>query len=227
LSAAAFVIEMRRAGLVLCMAERAVARGAANLQCREVTSKFKFLAPSFRQSPGRSMLSDNIRLCRPDERSLILAIVNAAAERYRGAIPADCWHEPYMSADQLECDIGAGITFWGAVDEGGQLVGVMGIQQVKDVDLIRHAYVRPDQQGKGVGARLLAHLEGTSSRQILIGTWADAAWAIRFYRGRGYTLVPPNEIASLLTTYWTISARQIETSVVLAKPALTQAEVLN
>jgi len=163
---------------------------------------------------------DAIRPCRPDERPAILAIVNAAAERYRGAIPADCWHEPYMSAEQLERDIAAGVTFWGYVDEGGELVGVMGIQPVKDVDLVRHAYVRPDRQGRGVGARLLAHLEGLGSRQILIGTWADAAWAVRFYQGRGYTLVPRGEAAELLRTYWTISPRQVETSVVLAKPPI-------
>lgn len=163
---------------------------------------------------------DTIRLCRPDERAAILAIVNAAAERYRGAIPADCWHEPYMTAEQLERDIAAGVTFWGYVDEGGELLGVMGIQPVKDVTLVRHAYVRPDQQGRGIGARLLAHLEGLTSRQILIGTWADAEWAIRFYQGRGYTLVPRSETAELLRTYWTISPRQIETSVVLAKPPI-------
>ena len=162
----------------------------------------------------------SIRRCHPEDFPIILAIVNAAAERYRGVIPVDCWHEPYMPAAQLERDVAAGVTFWGAVDEGGALVGVMGIQPVEDVDLVRHAYVRPDQQGSGVGSRLLAHLEGLASRRILIGTWADAAWAIRFYQRHGYTLVPPSETAELLRTYWTVSPRQIETSVVLAKPAL-------
>jgi GNAT superfamily N-acetyltransferase len=162
---------------------------------------------------------DGIRLCRADEAPAILAIVNAAAERYRGAIPADCWHEPYMSREQLERDIAAGVTFWGYVDEDGGLAGVMGIQRVKDVALVRHAYVRPDRQGRGIGGRLLAHLEGLGSQRILIGTWADAGWAIRFYAGHGYVLVPQRETAALLRTYWTVSPRQIETSVVLAKPS--------
>lgn len=159
-----------------------------------------------------------IRLCRVEERSAILAIVNSAAERYRSAIPADCWHEPYMPADQLERDIAAGVTFWGYEDDFDVLLGVMGIQRVRDVELIRHAYVRPDQQGRGVGGALLRHLENLSRQQILIGTWADAVWAIRFYQHHGYTLVPSAETGQLLRTYWTISPRQIETSVVLAKP---------
>jgi GNAT superfamily N-acetyltransferase len=163
---------------------------------------------------------DTIRRCHPDVHPAILAIMNAAAERYRGAIPADCWHEPYMPAEQLARDVAAGVTFWGSVDEGGALVGVMGIQSVKDVDLIRHAYVRPDRQGRGIGGRLLTHLEGLSARRILIGTWADAGWAIRFYQDHGYTLVPQRETAALLRTYWTVSPRQVETSVVLAKPAI-------
>ena len=146
--------------------------------------------------------------------------MNAAAERYRGAIPGDCWHEPYMPADQLERDIAAGVTFWGYADGRGELVGVMGIQAVRDVDLIRHAYVRPDQQGRGIGGELLAHLEGLTRRRILIGTWAGAAWAIRFYQRHGFELVPAAQTASLLEAYWTVSERQIETSVVLAKPPL-------
>ena len=164
-----------------------------------------------------------IRLCRPDEHPAIRAIVNAAAARYRGVIPADCWHEPYMPADQLERDVAAGVTFWGSADDRDELVGVMGIQPVRDVDLIRHAYVRPDQQGRGIGGELLAHLEGMTRRRIFIGTWADAAWAIRFYQRHGYVLVPEAETASLLRTYWTVSPRQIETSVVLAKPPIAPA----
>ena len=150
----------------------------------------------------------------------MLAIVNAAAERYRGAIPDDCWHDPYMSADQLDRDLAAGVTFWGSEDSHGQLSGVMGIQRVEDVDLIRHAYVRPDQQGRGIGGRLLAHLERLGRRRILIGTWADAVWAIRFYQRHGWVLAPESETADLLRTYWTVSPRQIETSVVLAKPPI-------
>ena len=125
-----------------------------------------------------------------------------------------------MPAEQLERDVAAGVQFWGCVDEGGELAGVMGLQPVSDVDLVRHAYVRPDQQGRGVGGRLLAHIEGLSSRRILIGTWADATWAVRFYEGRDYTLVPRDAAARLLRRYWTISPRQVETSVVLAKPPI-------
>ena len=148
----------------------------------------------------------------------MLGIVNAAAERYRGAIPSDCWHEPYMSAEQLDRDVAAGVRFWGFVDAAGELLGVMGLQSVRDVDLVRHAYVRPDRQGRGVGGRLLAHVEALTPGRILIGTWADAEWAIRFYEAHGYTRVPPDTAAALLRTYWEIPARQIETSVVLAKP---------
>ena len=164
-----------------------------------------------------------IRLCSAEERCAILAIVNAAAERYRSAIPADCWHEPYMTDGGLACEIAAGVTFWGYEDELGLLIGVMGIQHVDDVDLIRHAYVRPDRQGRGVGSALLRHLEESSPRQILIGTWADAIWAIEFYQRHGYALAPDEVTGSLLRTYWTVSPRQIETSVVLAKPPITLA----
>ena len=158
-----------------------------------------------------------IRLCRSDEQPAILAIINAAAERYRGAIPEDCWHEPYMPADKLAAEIAAGVTFWGYLDEREELLGVMGFQQVGDVDLVRHAYVRPDQQGRGIGGKLLAHLERQSGRTILIGTWADATWAIRFYQSHRFMLVPAAETPALLRRYWTISPRQIATSVVLAK----------
>ncbi len=162
-----------------------------------------------------------IRLCRPDERSAILDIVNAAAERYRGVIPADCWHAPYMTPEQLARDIDAGVTFWGYADDAtGELAGVMGIQPVRDVTLVRHAYVRPDRQGRGVGGRLLAHLEGLTTRPVLIGTWADATWAISFYEAHGYTRVPSALTAELLRTYWTVPPRQVETSVVLAKPSI-------
>jgi GNAT superfamily N-acetyltransferase len=160
-----------------------------------------------------------IRPCRPDERATILAIVNSAAEAYRGVIPSDCWHEPYMSAKDLEREIEAGVEFWG-YEADGELTGVMGIQHVRDVDLIRHAYVLPASQGRGIGSALLAHLRGSSTRPILIGTWTAAEWAIRFYQRHGFELVSPSQKASLLKTYWTISERQIETSVVLASPAL-------
>lgn len=147
----------------------------------------------------------------------MLAIVNSAAEAYRGVIPEDRWHEPYMDAGELEREIGAGVAFWGYEAEG-ELVGVMGIQPLGDVDLIRHAYVLPGSQGRGVGAALLAHLRRLTERRMLVGTWAAAEWAIRFYRRHGFELVSRERTVELLTTYWTIPERQIETSVVLADP---------
>ena len=161
----------------------------------------------------------SIRLCRDDERAAVLEIVNGAAEAYRGVIPADRWHEPYMPSEELDGEIAAGVEFWGYEDDG-VLLGVMGVQAVRDVDLIRHAYVRPDSQGKGVGRALLRHLVDSTSRQLLVGTWAAAEWAIRFYREHGFEQVAPATKTRLLQTYWTIPARQIETSVVLARPPL-------
>ena len=158
-----------------------------------------------------------IRDCRTDEQAAILEIINAAAQRYRGTIPDDCWHEPYMSDAQLARDMSAGVNFSGYEDDDGQLVAVMGIQHVRDVTLIRHAYVRPGQQGKGLGGALLRHLETLTSQRILIGTWADAEWAIRFYQGHGYVLIPRQETPTLLRKYWDVPPRQIETSVVLEK----------
>jgi GNAT superfamily N-acetyltransferase len=161
----------------------------------------------------------HIRPCRDDERDAILAIINAAAEAYRGVIPADRWHEPYMDARELDSEIAAGVRFWG-YEIDGQLVGAMGVQEMDDVDLIRHAYVLPDHQGQGVGTALLQHLRGMSERPMLVGTWADAEWAIRFYRRHGFELVSPERKNALLRTHWTIPERQIETSVVLANPPL-------
>jgi GNAT superfamily N-acetyltransferase len=160
----------------------------------------------------------SIRPCRDDERAEIAAIVNSAAEAYRGVIPADRWHDPYMPSDELDGEIEAGVVFWG-YEEDGALVGIMGIQPVRDVDLIRHAYVDPGRQRAGVGSALLGHLERSTSRRILVGTWAAADWAIAFYRRHGFELVPAERKAELLRTYWTIPERQIETSVVLAKPS--------
>jgi GNAT superfamily N-acetyltransferase len=163
-----------------------------------------------------------IRPCRDDERDAILAIINAAAEAYRGVIPADRWHEPYMQSRELESEIAAGVRFWG-YEADGELIGAMGVQPVHDVDLIRHAYVRPESQRRGVGAALLRHLRGISARRMLVGTWAAADWAIRFYRRHGFELVSPERKTALLKTYWKIPDRQIETSVVLAQPPLDQA----
>lgn len=162
-----------------------------------------------------------IRLCRDDERAAILAIVNAAAEAYRGTIPADQWHEPYMPSENLDREIAAGVQFWG-YEVQGKLIGVMGIQPVRDVDLIRHAYVMPGNQRHGIGAALITHLQELSARRILVGTWAAATWAIRFYQHHGFALVPSERTPEVLKSYWTITDRQIETSVVLANPALPE-----
>jgi GNAT superfamily N-acetyltransferase len=163
-----------------------------------------------------------IRPCRVDELGAILAIVNAAAEAYRGVIPADRWHEPYMDEAELEDEIARGIAFWGYEADGG-LLGVMGIQPVDDVDLIRHAYVLPGDQRRGVGGALLRHLRGRSPRRMLVGTWAAAEWAIRFYERNCFELVSPERRTELLERYWSIPARQIETSVVLADPPFDEA----
>ena len=159
-----------------------------------------------------------IRRCRAEETGRILAIINQAAEAYRGVIPAEGWHEPYMSADHLAAEIAAGVDFWGFAD-GDALIGVMGIQPVKDVDLIRHAYTLPDRQGRGIGSALLVHLRGRSERPILIGTWKAATWAIRFYERHGFELASPDEALRLLRTYWSIPESQAATSVVLIERA--------
>jgi GNAT superfamily N-acetyltransferase len=159
----------------------------------------------------------SIRPCREDERTAILEIVNAAATAYRGVIPEDRWHEPYMDSHELDDEIAGGVAFWG-YEADGELIGVMGIQPVGDVDLIRHAYVLPERQGEGIGRTLLDHLRTMTDRRILIGTWAAAEWAIRFYERNGFELVSPQRKSELLRTYWNIPDRQIETSVVLAYP---------
>ena len=161
----------------------------------------------------------SIRPSRDDERAAILATINAAAKAYRGVIPADRWHEPYMPASELDREIGAGVAFW-IYESDGAIVGTMGIQPVRDVDLIRHAYVLPGSQRRGVGGALLGHLRALSTRRMLVGTWAAAEWAIRFYRRHGFELVSPESKSALLKTYWTVPDRQIETSVVLANPPL-------
>jgi N-acetylglutamate synthase-like GNAT family acetyltransferase len=156
-----------------------------------------------------------IRLCNSSDFEPLYAIVNDAAEAYRGIIPADRWKEPYMSREELQHEIDHGVVFWGC-EEGGQLLGVMGIQDVQDVTLIRHAYVRTARRGEGIGGRLLAHLHAHCSRPVLMGTWAAATWAVRFYEKHGFRLVTPQEKDRLLKKYWTIPERQVETSVVLA-----------
>lgn len=145
----------------------------------------------------------------------VLAIVNLAAQAYRGIIPADRWHDPYMSAAELSSEIADGVVFWAAEDEGG-LLGVMGVQDRGDVSLVRHAYVDRRRQRSGVGTHLLHHIEHLVDTPILIGTWAAATWAIDFYRRNGYSLVSEAEKDRLLRKYWRIPERQIDTSVVLA-----------
>ena len=145
----------------------------------------------------------------------MLAIVNDAARAYAGAIPADRWHDPYMSAHELEREIAAGVVFW-VVEQERRLSGVMGIQDKGAVALVRHAYVSPTIQRTGVGTRLLRHVESLVDKPILIGTWAAASWAIDFYQRNGFTLLPSDQKNRLLRTYWSIPERQIETSVVLA-----------
>ncbi|MBI4322250.1 MAG: GNAT family N-acetyltransferase [Chloroflexi bacterium] len=158
-----------------------------------------------------------IRRCQSGDLDTIFRIVNDAAGVYRGIIPTDRWKEPYMPKGELQEEIEAGIEFWG-YEEGGELVGVMGIQQGQDVTLIRHAYVRTAHQGCGIGAKLLAHLRELTTRPTLIGTWADAVWAVRFYEKHGFRQVTLAEKDRLLRKYWSIPERQIETSVVLADP---------
>ncbi len=159
-----------------------------------------------------------IRACGVADFEAIHAVINDAAEAYRGAIPADCWHEPYMAKDELRREMEAGVGFLGYVGDGA-LTGVMGSQNVQDVVLIRHAYVLTSAQRNGIGGRLLAELLQAVERPVLVGTWAAATWAVRFYEKHGFALVTPREKVRLLRKYWSIPDRQIETSVVLADRA--------
>ena len=162
-----------------------------------------------------------IRKAAETDRDAMFAIINAAAQAYRGVIPADRWHEPYMPKDELLSEIRAGVVFWVADDEG-QLAGVMGMQDKSEVALVRHAYIAPAVQRKGVGTKLLRHVQGLTDKPILIGTWAAAVWAIDFYRRNGFSVVSHAEKERLLQTYWSIPARQVETSVVLADRRWTE-----
>jgi Sec-independent protein translocase protein TatA/GNAT superfamily N-acetyltransferase len=158
-----------------------------------------------------------IRPLNHEEIDRALAIINQAALAYQGVIPADCWQEPYMPEEELRAEIAAGVNFWGYEDEG-RLLGVMGRQDLVRVTLIRHAYVDPGAQRQGVGARLLNDILQQVPGPVLVGTWAAAWWAIRFYEKHGFRLVTQAEKDRLLQTYWTITPRQVETSVVLADP---------
>ena len=155
-----------------------------------------------------------LRHCTESDIDAIGEIINDAAQAYRGVIPPDRWHEPYMPRDALEAEIAKGVDFWGWAPPEG-LAGVMGIQNVRDVTLIRHAYVRPQLQGRGIGAELMRALIAKAERRLLVGTWAAAHWAIRFYERNGFRLVPQPEKDRLLDTYWTIPPRQRDVSVVL------------
>ena len=156
-----------------------------------------------------------LRRCDGPDFEMIYTIVNDGAQAYKGVIPADRWTEPYMSRDMLRHEIADGVTFWG-YEDAGALAGVMGLQDVRDVTLIRHAYVRTANRNQGIGGKLLSHLRTITSRPVLIGTWADAVWAIGFYEKHGFRLVQPQEKTALLAKYWNVPARQVETSVVLA-----------
>jgi len=158
---------------------------------------------------------NRLRECTESDLPAVCAIVNDAAQAYRGVIPKDRWHEPYMRLAELREEVAAGVRFW-ACEDAGELIGVMGIQDRGDVDLIRHAYVKTRHRNRGIGARLLAHIESLSAKPILIGTWAAADWAIRFYQKHGYRLLARDETERLLRRYWSVPERQIAASVVLA-----------
>lgn len=153
--------------------------------------------------------------CTTNDYNDICEIINDAASAYKGVIPADRWHEPYMPEDELKAQIEQGVAFW-CYREDGRILGVMGIQDKGNVTLIRHAYVRTTLRNKGIGGKLLAHLMELTSKPVLIGTWAAAKWAIEFYHKHGFRLVSEEEKNKLLVKYWTIPQRQIETSVVFA-----------
>ena len=155
-----------------------------------------------------------IRICTKHDMDPMLDVINDAATAYKGVIPCDRWREPYMSAETLRAEFEDGVEFWGYQGDG-RLVGVMGIQDRGDAELIRHAYIRTARRNQGIGSELLHHLRGLSDKPLLVGTWAAADWAIHFYRKNGFRLLPRRQAAPLLRTYWTVPERQMETSVVL------------
>jgi len=157
-----------------------------------------------------------IRECIQADIDVMFDIINDAAIAYKGHIPDDCWHEPYMPLEHLEEEIGAGIRFFG-YEEDGELLGIMGIQDVKGITLFRHAYVRTAHRNRGIGGQLIQHLMMIATRPVMIGTWKTASWAIKFYEDHGFVLVDEATKNKLLKKYWTIPVRQIETSVVLVQ----------
>ncbi len=156
----------------------------------------------------------DIAPCGSADLPTVFEIINESALAYKGLIPVDRWHEPYMPMAELQSEISHGVRFYGYRAEG-RLLGVMGIQDVKDVTLIRHAYVRTESRGRGIGRELLDYLRQLTNRPVLIGTWKAATWAIRFYERHGFVLVSDEEKNRLLKIYWTVPDRQIEESVVL------------
>jgi N-acetylglutamate synthase-like GNAT family acetyltransferase len=161
-------------------------------------------------------MADMIRLCTDQDLEVVLEVINDAAPAYRGVIPGDRYKDPYMPREELRHEIAHGVRFWG-FEQDGQLLGVMGLQDVDDVTLIRHAYVRTTHRRRGIGSRLLSELRPKATRPLLVGTWAAAEWAIEFYRRHGFEMVPQDQVPLLLRRYWSVPDRQIETSVVLAE----------
>ena len=164
--------------------------------------------------PDRIDIVEPIRKCLDDEFEIIYEIINDSAQAYKRVIPMDCWNEPYMWKGELQREINEGVGFWGCEKEG-ELVGVMGIQQVQNVTLIRHAYVLTARRNQGFGGRLLSFLLTQITRPILVGTWADATWAIHFYERHGFECVTTKEKDRLLKKYWSVPEQQIRFSVVL------------
>lgn len=156
-----------------------------------------------------------IRRCDATDFEIVYSTVNDAATAYRGVIPEDRWHEPYMPKDELEHEIAGGVDFWGYEEDGG-LIGVIGIQDIGDVTLIRHAYVRTSKRNQGIGGKLLKFLVNQTNKPVLMGTWAAASWTVSFYEKHGFKLATLEEKNHLLKKYWSIPDRQVETSVVLA-----------
>ena len=163
-----------------------------------------------------------VRRCRDEDFEAVYSIINEAALAYKGVIPEDRWNEPYMPREHLASEIQSGVQFWG-YEELGELVGVMGIQDVSDVTLIRHAYVRTSEQGRGIGGELLIKLRSSTVRPVMVGTWIAASWAVSFYERHGFIAVSPEETRRLLKKYWSIPERQVETSVVLVEDAASAA----
>jgi N-acetylglutamate synthase-like GNAT family acetyltransferase len=163
-------------------------------------------------------MSDAIRPCTEQDLEEIFEVINDAAQAYKGVIPEDRFNNPYMPGEELKREIGHGVQFWG-YQRNGRLLGVMGLQEVEDVTLIRHAYVRSTHHRRGIGGRLLNDLRSKATRPLLVGTWAAADWAIKFYCRHGFEMAPREQVPVLLRRYWSVPERQIETSVVLAEKA--------